>query len=170
MEPLFDELCVCLFRRAAWWDVRPQSWRRAMMVRIGVVLGLACMSAGSVAAQSSLRVPARGSALIILKLTDSTQERSVAGTASIAELGYDASLSARVDTLRDLPEGTWSVRLRALGYEPRTVVMVAHSAAAQQVLVTVQMIALVPTLDAVNVIARHDQKVLDGIDERMRIA
>jgi hypothetical protein len=133
---------------------------------LGLVLGMAAVAA----AQSSVRAPVRGTASIILRLTDSTQQRSVAGTAAIGELRYEASLSAGVDTLRDIPEGTWSVLIRALGYAPRTVMMVAAPSSTQRTVVTVRMTALVPTLDAINVIARRDQRVLDDIDERMRVA
>lgn len=137
------------------------------------LVGASALGAASASAQaptSTSPAPVRGSAAIVLRVTDSAETHALAGTATIPDLHRDFAFDARVDTLRDLPEGSWTVRIRALGYEPRSVMMDARSLVSGSAPVTVRMIPLPQTLAAVHVVARRDQRVLEEIDERMRVA
>lgn len=116
-----------------------------------------------------MQAPPRGRASIVLRVMDSARTRSLPATVTLAELQLEGSVRAGLDTLEELPEGSWGVRVRSIGFEPRTLRLNARPSGST-IVDTVRLTPLVQTLDAVNVIARHDQKVLDGIDERMRVA
>lgn len=137
---------------------------------IAVTIGLSLGGTQRISAQGSVQSAVRGTAFIVVHVIDSTQGRSLAGTATIAELHLEAALSPGIDTLRDLPEGSWAVRIRALGYAQRTVRLEARTANLPNAVVNIRMIPLAQTLVPVSVVARRDQRVLDDIDERMRVA
>ena len=112
----------------------------------------------------------RGAASIALRVTDSTRTRSLAATVTVPELHRQVELFAKTDTLRDLPEGSWALRIRALGFAPRELLVDAHAAEFGDTVLTVRLIPIAQTLAPVRVVAKRDQRVLDDIDERMRVA
>ena len=112
-----------------------------------------------------------GAGTIRLRVVDDSGRAVNTGQALIASLGRQASVDSGVVTIGAVPDGTWAVDVRAIGYEPGSVLIDAESASPREA--TVRIARMPQMLAAVSIVAnasKADQAILDGILARMRSA
>jgi hypothetical protein len=114
---------------------------------------------------------APGTGTIRLRVVDDSGRAVNTGQAMIASLGRQVSVDSGVVAIGAVPEGTWAVDVRAIGYEPGSVLIDAESSSPKEA--TVRIARMPQMLAAVSIVAnasKADQAVLDGILARMRSA
>ncbi|MBM3908529.1 MAG: carboxypeptidase regulatory-like domain-containing protein [Gemmatimonadetes bacterium] len=94
----------------------------------------------------------------------------VSGRVRIPALGREVSITDGAFTLMDLPVGTWAMELRAIGIEPRS--MLVQASARRNATLLVRVSEQAQRLDAVTILGRADLviHVLDAVLARHRVA
>lgn len=112
-----------------------------------------------------------GSGTIRLKVVDDSGRMVTGGRAMIASLGREIPIDSGIATLGALPNGTWAVDVRAIGYEPGSALVDAEAATPTET--TIRIGRMPQMLAAVSIVAnasKADQAILDAILLRMRSA
>lgn len=108
-----------------------------------------------------------GSASVVGRVSGVDGAPLTAGFVALRALDREVSIENGTFTFANLPGGTWTLDVRAIGYEPvRTTVAVADAASTTTKVV---MTKRVQTLEVVNVVGKvgRDVKILEGIQQRM---
>lgn len=94
----------------------------------------------------------------------------LSGRARIAALGREVPIADGGFAMLDLPFGTWVMELRAIGMEPRS--MLVHATSRRNTTLLVRVSEQAQRLDAVTIIGRADvvMQVLDAVMARSRSA
>jgi hypothetical protein len=111
-----------------------------------------------------------GLASITLRVVDDSGAPIPAGRAQIPQLDRDVVIENGKASLTDVPVGSWSVLVRAFGFQPLVIVA---DAAPNETSVVVRMERLAIMLDTMNItsnIPRGDRETLTAIEQRMLVA
>src|SRR5262249_11338290 len=111
----------------------------------------------------------RGKAQLRIRVVDDSGRAMTIGRGMIIALGRRVPIDSGMITIGDLPIGTWSVEVRAIGYEPASTLADADTAAREPSVVRMQQLGTM--LAAVSIVANAtvaDNKVLDEITRRMK--
>jgi hypothetical protein len=152
----------------------------------GVVLSLEVRAPGFHAVSGPVTIPASGALRQDALLVDSATvtgigevrgrvltERGLpvmSGRVRIPALGRDGPITDGGFALMDLPIGTWVMELRAMGVEPRS--LLVQSSARRNATLLVRVSDQPQRLDAVTILGRADLviRVLDAVLARHRVA
>lgn len=139
--------------------------------RLRTVVGDVTMPASSLLRQDFTLADSgttRGTASIAGRVTVDDSTRLSAGRAIIEALGIDVEIAAGRFTIAAIPAGTWRVDIRAIGYEPHSLLVNADHGAATPLHIALDRRA--QRLDAVSVVGKpgRDLTTLAGIADRMR--
>ena len=110
-----------------------------------------------------------GHGVIRLRVVDDSGKAMTTGRAMIVALGRRASIDTGMATFGDLPIGTWSVEVRAIGYEPVSVLADADSTPREASVVRMEPLGTM--LAPVSIVANAtvaDNKVLEAITQRQK--
>lgn len=148
-------------------------------------IGLRVSHAGYRSIESELMIPDQGVARHDFRLVDSASVRGTSviagrvldsegkpvsgGQAAIRDLQLEVPIRDGAFAIADLAAGSWSVDVRAIGYEERTQVVEVADRATKSIVVRMDKKA--QTLETVNVVGKagRDVRVLGDIEERQRI-
>jgi hypothetical protein len=128
------------------------------MVKTGLVALILAVTPVTLRAQVST---------IQLHIVDDTAAAVTTGQAGIEALGRSAPIVNGVATLTDIPAGSWTVYIRAIGFQPESL---SVSAPVTGRLRTVNMHRNPQPLATVSVVSHRDSTVLHDIQARMRVA
>jgi hypothetical protein len=114
---------------------------------------------------------ATGAGTIRLKVVDDSGRTVSNGQAMIASLGRQVSIDSGTATIGGLPDGTWAVDVRAIGFEPNFLLLDADAASPTEATVRINRrpVMLAPVSIVANA-NKREQAVLDVVLERMRSA
>ncbi len=113
----------------------------------------------------------RRDAQLVMKLAANGDTNAISGSISIAGAGLTSVAEHGIVRLVGIPSGSWSVGVRALGYEPRQLVAVATAEARPEPMV-VLLKKNAQILEAMTVTEHGtstDSKVLAAVAERQRL-
>jgi hypothetical protein len=114
---------------------------------------------------------AAGTGAIRIKVVDDSGRIVLGGQAMIAPLARQVSIDSGAATIGALPNGTWAVDVRAIGYEPNFLLLDADAASVTDATVRLERRAVM--LAPVSIVAnanKREQAVLDMVVARMRSA
>jgi hypothetical protein len=112
-----------------------------------------------------------GSGTIRLRVVDDSGRMVASGRALIASLGREVPIDSGIATLGALPNGTWPIDVRAIGFEPGSALIDAEAATPTEG--TIRIARMPQMLAAVSIVAnasKADEAILDAILARMRSA
>jgi hypothetical protein len=127
-------------------------------VSVGALVALLALAANRLEAQRST---------IQLRVVDDTGSALMAGEAGIQELGRFAPIVNGTVTISDVPDGTWKVSIRAIGFRPESV---SVRAPVTTPLRPVNMHRIPQPLAPVAVVSQRDSSVMEDIRRRMLVA
>jgi len=112
----------------------------------------------------------RGQAEVRGRVVSEAGRPIMSGRARIPALSKDVAIVDGAFIVTDLPVGTWVMELRAIGVEPRS--MVVQASARRDATLMVRVSEQARRLDAVTIVGRPDRivRVLDDIMKRQRTA
>lgn len=118
-----------------------------------------------------LLAASRGSAAqgttIHLRVVDDTGSALTTGMATIEKLGRSSPITNGVVTIGPVPDGTWLVQIRAIGFHPESVLVRTPLAGDLR---PVNMHRIPQRLSPVAVVSQRDSSVMEEIRRRMLVA
>jgi hypothetical protein len=131
---------------------------QAKRVSVGALVALLALAANRLDAQRTT---------IQLRVVDDTGSALMAGEAGIQQLGRFAPIVNGTVTIPDVPDGTWMVSIRAIGFRPESV---SVRAPVTTPLRPVNMHRIPQPLAPVAVVSQRDSAVMEDIRRRMLVA